>query len=79
MSIEAGRMLGERLMKVLGITGPVERIVVVADAREIARVYVQRVLKQDECAAIAPLVEGSEVREVASVEVSPDGVVTVKE
>ncbi len=66
-------------MEVLGISGPVDRIVIVTDAREIARVYVQRLLTEQECQAIAPLVEGVEVKEVASVEVPPDGMVTVKE
>jgi hypothetical protein len=77
-SLQLGRDLAKRLMDVLGIADPVTRIVIVADVKDIARVYVQRPLTADP-ADVAAAVAGVEPQEVASVEVSPDGFVSVKE
>ncbi len=66
--------LARRLCEATGVAFPVERLVIVVDAREIVRVYVKAPLDR---AAVARVCELFEVIPVADVSVADDAAVTI--
>jgi hypothetical protein len=72
-SYVTGQVLGRLLCEVLGLDPEkVSKLVVVADPREVATVYVTRIVTAGEMTSFAPRVRGAKVEEVASVDYDAD-------
>jgi len=68
-----GRGAIVKIMEALGITGPVQRIVIECDVRSAVTVYVKRLVEAEQMDGIVDaLREGVDIREVADVEVHAD-------
>ncbi len=79
LSSRKSLLLGGKLCDVLGIKGPVTRIVIDIAVRDVAKVYVQRLLNVDEIDSICEALAGAdkpEVIEVKDVHVDEKGTVT---
>jgi hypothetical protein len=79
----SGRELAARLQEALGIAGPVAKIVVVADCKDAARVYVERLVRRDSevsgLAGALAAVDRPLVVEVGRIAVGERGDVRVEE